>query len=220
MQRRAPLKRSGFRREGPSMEREPKPKAKDQGVQHKAKECAYCKKQFIPFQPMQKVCATLRCAKGYAAAKRKADEKAEREHDKARKEKLKTVTEWEDECRRIVQAIARIRDRDDGCISCHVGANYGGQWHGSHYRSVGASSNTQFLLWNIHKACAQCNLFKGGNREFYRPRLIEKIGLERVEWLDAQNQVTKRSGPAYIEYLKRFKKVMGKRLRRMEKNKE
>jgi hypothetical protein len=41
-----------------------------------------------------------------------------------------------------------------------------------------------------------------------------------VEWLDAQNQVTKRSGPAYIEYLKRFKKVMGKRLRRMEKRTE
>lgn len=143
--------------------------------------------------------------------------KVERTRTKARKDKLKTVTAWEDECRRIVQKIARIRDRDDGCISCHMGTNYGGRWHGSHYRSVGASSNTQFLLWNIHKACAQCNLHKGGNREFYRPRLIEKIGLDRVEWLDAQNQVTKRSGPAYIEYLMRFKKVMGKRLRRMEK---
>jgi hypothetical protein len=133
------------------------------------------------------------------------------------KEALKPVSKWEDECRQIVQKIARIRDRHDGCISCHMGPNYDGRWHGSHYRSVGACSNTQFLLWNIHKACEQCNFFKGGNREGYRPRLIEKIGLERVEWLDAQNQVTKRSGPAYIEYLKRFKAVMGKRLRRMER---
>jgi hypothetical protein len=153
-------------------------------------------------------------------ADRRAKAKVERAEIRKRKEKLKKVSEWEEECRRIVQKIARIRDRNDGCISCHMGPNYQGMWHGSHYRSVGACSNTQFLLWNIHKACAQCNHTKSGNREGYRPRLIEKIGLERVEWLDAQNQVTKRSGPVYVEYLKRFKQVMGKRLRRMEKRVE
>jgi hypothetical protein len=158
--------------------------------------------------------AKQRVTKERAAKRAKQRERA---HDRQRREKLKPISEWEDECCRIVQKIARIRDKDDGCISCHMGPNYGGQWHGSHYRSVGACSNTQFLLWNIHKACAQCNYAKSGNREGYRPRLIEKIGLERVEWLDAQNQVTKRSGPAYVEYLKRFKKVMGKRLRRMER---
>jgi hypothetical protein len=220
--RRSPLVRKTplrSRREGPALDKGEHPRAKE----HKppsAKPCEYCGKAFLPFQSTQKVCPTLRCAKGYAQAQRKAKEKAERESDKARSEKLKTVTEWEGDCLRIVQKIARIRDRHDGCISCHVGPNYQGRWNGSHYRSVGACSNTQFNLWNIHKACAQCNLHKGRNREFYRPRLIEKIGRERVEWLDAQNQVTKRSGPAYIEYLKRFKKVMGKRLRRMEKRTE
>lgn len=187
----------------------------------KPAKCKHCKKALgaergIHFGCVDGWYAANREKIAKAAARRAARE--ERESFKGRKEKIKPVSEWEDECRKIVQKIARIRDRHDGCISCHMGPNYGGQWHGSHYRSVGASSNTQFLLWNIHKACAQCNLHKGGNREFYRPRLIEKIGLERVEWLDAQNQVVKRSGPAYIEYLKRFKKVMGKRLRRMEKN--
>lgn len=176
------------------------------------KQCAVCPREFMPRSSFARVCSQ-RCAMKLV----KADKVKERETFKQRKEKLKRVSEWEDECRRIVQKIARIRDRHDGCISCHVGPNYDGQWHGSHYRSVGACSNTQFLLWNIHKACAQCNLFKGGNREFYRPRLIEKIGAERVEWLDAQNKVEKRSGLAYIEYLKRFKTVMGKRLRRLER---
>lgn len=152
-----------------------------------------------------------------AAAKRR---KVDRAQDRARRRALVKTSALEDQCRRIVQKIARIRDRKDGCISCHMGPEYRGQWHGSHYRSVGACSNTQFLLWNIHKACAQCNKYKGGNREGYRPRLIEKIGLERVEWLDAQNNVNKRSGPVYREYLERFKKVMGKRLRRMEKRLE
>jgi hypothetical protein len=184
--------------------------------------CPHCKAKLQPNQRIHPECiegyAEAQAEKaGRAAAKRQAVEaKAELAETRKRKEAIKRVSEWEDECRRIVQKIARIRDRHDGCISCHVGPNYGGQWHGSHYRSVGACSNTQFLLWNIHKACAQCNKYKGGNREFYRPRLIEKIGLERVEWLDAQNQVTKRSGAAYIEYLKRFKAVMGKRCRRME----
>jgi hypothetical protein len=180
----------------------------------KAKTCTApgCCREFIPARPMQSVCSP-RCAK------RKVDaaKRAERQAVKARKEKLKRVSEWEEECRRIVQAIARIRDRHDGCISCHMGPNYQGGWNGSHYRSVGACSNLQFHLWNIHKACVQCNKDKGGNIHAYRPRLIQKIGLERVEWLDAQNGVTKRSGPAYVEYLKRFKQVMGKRLRRMKK---
>jgi hypothetical protein len=182
------------------------------------KPCVHCRKPFEPRYSSTQVACSLKCAAAYAKRERLAKEKAERQQTKARKEAIKPVSAWEDECRKIVLKIARLRDRNDGCISCHMSPNYGGQWHGSHYRSVGASSNTQFLLWNIHKACAQCNLHKGGNREFYRPRLIEKIGLERVEWLDAQNQVTKRSGVAYVEYLKRFKAVMGKRLRRMEKS--
>jgi hypothetical protein len=161
---------------------------------------------------MEHVVCSPRCL----IRKRKEDAKAERESFKARKEKLKTITEWEHECKDIVQKIARIRDRADGCISCHMGPDYAGQWHGSHFRPAGNHSAVELHLWNIHKSCAQCNKYKGGNIAGYRPRLIEKIGLERVEWLESQNQVTKRS----VEYLKRFKKVMGKRLRRMEKRTE
>jgi hypothetical protein len=146
--------------------------------------------------------------------------KNERKRDAARKDALKSVSKWEDECRRIVQKIARIRDRHDGCISCHLPATWGGQWHGSHYRSVGACSSTQFHLWNIHKACSSCNGRKGGNIIEYRPRLIAKIGQERYDWIMAQPKQGQKHGPAYVGYLKRFKQVMGKRLRRMEKRLE
>jgi hypothetical protein len=145
--------------------------------------------------------------------KQRAAARVDKALDRKRKQALKRPAEWEQECREIVQKIARLRDRHDGCISCHMGANYGGQWHGSHFRPAGNNSAVQFHLWNIHKACAQCNLFKGGNIAAYRPRLVEKIGAARVEWLESQTQVTKRD----IPYLIRFKAVMGKRLRRMEK---
>ena len=145
--------------------------------------------------------------------KARKEQRIERRETKVRLEKFKTPSKHEQECRAIVQKIARIRDRDDGCISCHMPANYSGAWHGSHYRPAGNNAAVQFNLWNIHKSCAQCNLFKGGNLSAYRPRLIAKIGLERVEWLESQNQPMKTSVP----YLIRFKAVMGKRLRRIEK---
>lgn len=154
-----------------------------------------------------------------AKAQRKAEKQArmaakvERALDRKKKEKLKPTSKWEAECRAIVQAIARIRDKDDGCISCHMPANYGGAWHGSHFRSHGAASAVQFHLWNIHKACAQCNLFKSGNIAEYRPRLVEKIGQEKVDWLMSQNQIVRHP----VDYYIRFKAVMGKRLRRLEK---
>lgn len=183
---------------------------------HQAKRCAMCPREFLPRSSFA-TCCSQRCAMRKVKADKESKAAREKAEFKARKEKLKTVTEWEDECKAIVQKIARIRDRHDGCISCHMGPNYGGKWNGSHFRSVGACSVLQLHLWNIHKACVQCNKDKGGNIAAYRPRLVEKIGADRVDWLERQNGITKRSGPVYIEYLKRFKSVMGKRMRRMER---
>jgi hypothetical protein len=174
-----------------------------------------CDREFIPRLPLQRVCSQ-RCAKRVAVADSKAKRAKEKAELKARKEKAKRRSEWEDECRRIVQKIARLRDRDDGCISCHLPVTWGGQWHGSHFRSHGACSVLQFHLWNIHKSCSSCNRDKGGNIINYRPRLVEKIGAERVDWLESQNGTFKPP----IDYYIKFKRVMGKRLRRMEKRLE
>lgn len=178
----------------------------------KARPCEVCERVFVPERMGQVVCRYV-CGLKKARAEREAKDKAERESIKRRKDAIKKVSELEADCRKIVQEIARIRDRNDGCISCHVGPNYDGQWHGSHYRSHGGCSSLQFHLWNIHKSCAQCNKFKAGNIAEYTPRLVEKIGADRVEWLNNQPKSQKFSR----EYLYRFKAVMGKRLRRMRK---
>jgi hypothetical protein len=166
----------------------------------------------------------LHCVDGWWAKEREKKARAmdkklaeirrkDRAETRAKLDGFKRLSTLEAECREIVQEIARIRDRNDGCISCHMGANYGGRWHGSHFRPAGNNSAVQFHLDNIHKACAQCNLFKGGNVTAYRPRLVEKIGEDRVKWLESQNHTVKYTR----EYLLRFKRVMGKRLRRMKK---
>lgn len=178
--------------------------------------CIHCGKEFVPQYTSMQVACRLKCAAAYAKKERLTREKAERAQTKGRKEAIKKRSEWEEECRRIVQKIARLRDRHDGCISCHLPPSWDGQWHGSHFRSHGACSVLQLNLWNIHKSCSSCNRDKGGNIHAYRPRLVEKIGQARVDWLDSQNGIFKPP----MDYYVKFKRVMGKRLRRLERSVE
>ena len=182
----------------------------------KQKACKVCRAHYAPRSPMQVVCGPL-CAIQHAAKARekkaKAAQQEEKRQDRAKRESLKKISELEEECRKIVQHIARIRDRNDECISCELPANWDGQWHGSHFRSHGACSALQFNLWNIHKSCWICNKLYSGRIDQYEVKLVKKVGQERVDWLKSQNAVTRNSR----EYLGRFKVVMGKRLRRMQK---
>jgi hypothetical protein len=171
-------------------------------------QCAVCMKPYLVLRMGQKVCGP-KCAVKFAKSVRARGAKELRE----RKAALKPIGQIEEECRRIVQAIARLRDKDRGCISCDRPASWDGQWHGSHYRAHGGCSSLQFHLWNINKACWICNKIYSGRRDGYQPGIVERYGRERLEWLDSQPKSRKFSR----EYLARFKKVMGKRLRRMEK---
>lgn len=174
--------------------------------------CAHCGKDFAQARPLQAVCSP-RCAARKVAADTKAKKAAERAMTKARREAAKPRKKWLTECQAIVNKLVRLRDAKKPCVSCDRPASWQGQWHGSHFRSVGAASAIRFNLWNVHKACSICNNHLSGNIAGYLPRLVERIGQERVDWLNAQNQIVRYD----VDYLKRFKHVMGKRLRRMEK---
>jgi hypothetical protein len=175
----------------------------------RTKKCKACREPFVALRPLQSACSPA-CAHALAS---KLREKRERAENAARREKLKTRRDWLRECQVIANKIARLRDKSDPCISCERPANWEGQWHGSHFRSVGAASAVRLNLWNIHKACSICNHHLSGNVAEYEPRLRLKIGDEKVDWLRGQNQRVNYD----IAYLKRYKKVMGKKLRRMEK---
>lgn len=180
--------------------------------------CPHCKGKLEPGQRIHPYCiegyadAQAEKAKRTALKRAVAQAKMDRAETRKRKEAIKTRQEWLAECQVIANRYARVRDAKDGCISCDKPASWDGQWHGSHFRSVGAASAVRLNLWNIHKACSVCNHHLSGNIAGYLPRLIQKIGAEKVEWLKSQNQLVKYE----IEYLKRYKQVMGKRLKRME----
>lgn len=177
-----------------------------------------CGTQFIPQRLGQKVCSpscALSEAKNPAnqAKARKALADMDRQDVKARKEKLKSRAEYAKEAQAVINRYVRLRDARLGCISCTKPATWGGQWHCSHFRSVGAAPHIRFNLWNMNKSCSQCNSHLSGNLAGYRPALIEKIGQARVDWLEC-NQATGRHD---IPYLKRLKAVFAKKVKRLER---
>jgi hypothetical protein len=143
-------------------------------------------------------------------------EKAEAKRTRAQLAALKPRSHWLKTAQAEVNRYVRLRDFRFGCVSCDRPASWDGQWHASHFRSVGAASAVRFNLWNIHKACSICNNWKSGNLSEYEPRLRERIGADRVDWLRAQNRITLYS----IEQLKRLRHVFARKANRLEKRHE
>ena len=178
----------------------------------KPKKCKVCREQFTASRPMQAVCG-IQCA---IAQGRKASAKLKKIEDKAHKARLREsepLAKMADRAQAAVNEYVRLRDYRDGCISCEKPYTWPGQWHASHFRSRGAASGLRFHLWNIHKSCSQCNNYASGNIAEYTPRLIEKIGQDKVDWLKAQNQVRKYDR----DYLERLRAIFAKKARRLKK---
>lgn len=63
----------------------------------------------------------------------------------------------------------------------------GGSFDAGHYRSTGSASHLRFDPDNCHAQRKQCNRYGAGRAVDYRIGLIARIGLERVEALEANN---------------------------------
>ena len=174
-----------------------------------------CRASFVPARIGQAVCspacAIVDAPKNQEKA-RKSLAQVERREIKVRKEKLKSRAEHARDAQAVINRYVRLRDAHLGCISCDKPASWGGQWHCSHFRSVGAAAHLRFNLWNMNKSCSQCNAHLSGNIMVYRPRLVQKIGSEKVEWLECNQELVRHE----IDYLKRIKAIFTKKCRRLE----
>lgn len=216
------MKRTGF-----------KPRAqplKSSGPAKAAKKLKRCKapgcgQRFLPQKPWQILCTdSVDCAVAWAgaeAAKKTAAElrrlereaRKERAADKLKLKALEPIRKFEKRAEKAVNRYVRARDFHLGCISCDKPADWNGQWHASHYRSVGAASAVRFNLWNIHRGCWICNKLYSGRIDAYTPNIIERIGQDKVDWLKSQNQRTDYDR----EYLTRLASVMNRKASRQEK---
>ncbi len=180
------------------------------------RKCSQCATRFVQVSSLHDACS-LHCAIKKAEklqAKRIAmQQKTERKEIRDRKEKLKTRSDWMSDVEKLVNMYVRLRDAKDGCISCDKGPNWYGQWHASHFLSVGSCGAMRFNTWNIHKACSVCNNFLSGNIGAYEPRLRQKIGDNKVDLL----KLHPRSRTYSIEELQRYKLVFKKLIKREER---
>lgn len=151
-----------------------------------------CGVLFTPTRPMQTVCSVM-CAVLDARIKREQAETKKRQEqrrkDRETRDKLKTRADWLKEAQAAFNAYIRARDADQPCISC--GRHHTGQWHAGHYLSRGARPELAMHPDNCHKQCAPCNTHLSGNLVLYRVNLINKIGLDRVEWLEGPHEPLK-----------------------------
>ena len=175
----------------------------------KQKTCKSCGKKFKPFSSLQKVCS-VSCSLDFVQEqeKKKIVKEWNRE-TKRRKQAIKSRGDWLREAQAEFNKYIRERDRDLPCISCGKPNNGSHQRHASHYRPAFKNSFVRFNTLNVHASCQQCNTTLSGNLTEYRKALIKKIGIDKVEWLERQNQVHSHE----VEYLKRIKKIFSKKAR-------
>lgn len=83
-----------------------------------------------------------------------------------------------------------IRNRDAGlpCISCGNSR----ELQAGHYVPEKQSSFLRYHEWNVNGECGGCNCFDAFHLIGYRKRLIDKIGLKAVEWLEDNKSVVKK----------------------------
>lgn len=161
-----------------------------------------------------------------AEAKRIKDKHQADKEGRARRQKIresfKTKSQWDKEAQSAFNRYIRIRDDGKECVSCGnqlIGKNNyltGSAIDASHYRSRGAASHLKFNVFNVHSACTRCNRQLSGNAVEYRIRLIERIGLERVERLESDNEPRRFD----IPYLQRIKSIFTRKARALEKRRE
>ena len=197
------------------------------------RKCAHCREWFHPAREGQVVCSfecasaigkkqtakARESAKARAVKRQRESEKEGRQRHRAKRESFKTKAQWDKEAQSAFNRYIRIRDEGKPCVSCGsplIGkSNYltGSAIDASHYRSRGAASQLKFNVFNVHSACTRCNRQLSGNAVEYRIHLIERIGLDRVERLEADNEPRRFD----IPYLQRIKSIFTRRARALEK---
>ena len=166
--------------------------------------CAHCRQKLEQERAGQIV--HMECAAAWVVAqhdkrereeakKARAAAKVERATTRARKQALKRIPDLIREAQTAFNAFVRARDETQPCICCgrfavgNYGAGHG--WDCGHYRSTGSASHLRFHEDNAHRQLVVCNRHGAGRAVDYRIGLIQRIGLARVEALEANNYVHK-----------------------------
>jgi hypothetical protein len=149
--------------------------------------CKNCKDKFEPIRFNHKYCLKDECVRAFVA---EAKEKQWKQTKTRMKANLETVQDIVKAAQMVFNKYIRERDKNELCISC--GKKINGVKHASHYLSAGGHSAVRYNEDNVWVSCYKCNVMLSGNQIEYRKRLIQKIGVERVEWLENNGNIVKK----------------------------
>ena len=169
--------------------------------------CKNCKTEFKPKYFNYKYCGKEECnnvgvSETLSKARKQIEKKKRLEKTKAKNELL-THKDYLKLLQTAFNAYIRKRDKDLPCISC--GKDNNKQFHAGHYRSVGSAPHLRFNEINVWRQCATCNTYLHGNLIEYRKELVNRIGIEKVEWLENYNEPLKLTIPEIKEMIIRYK---------------
>lgn len=179
------------------------------------KRCRHCKEYFPVAQgvtvPLGFFCSYDHATKHGLEKAKKERWKQNRKELTEYRERTKNAAQWKKEAQAAFNSYIRYRDRGRNCISCGRAWRdcYGGAVDAGHYRSRGSAAHLAFNMHNCHCQCVHCNRHLSGNVVEYRKGLIERIGLDKVEALENDNEVRRFD----IDYYKRVKSIFNKKLR-------
>jgi hypothetical protein len=163
----------------------------------KPPKCKHCRRRLDQMRPGQQV--HEECVEGYVlrlrAKKAEAAKKQERAVDRAKRDELDPLPKLLAAAQKAFNSWVRARDARQPCISCGAQPPEEGRLHAGrdagHYRSVGSASHLRYHEDNVHGQCVHCNQWGAGKAVDYRIGLVQRIGLARVEALEADNRVHK-----------------------------
>jgi hypothetical protein len=190
------------------------PSAKTRIIKVKRCKAMGCDNDFMPLRPMQRACCPT-CALAIVAAanakKALAAAKQDRKETKAKLEKFKSRTDHANDTQKVFNALRREQclALGMGCISCDTHKAL--QFHAGHYQNVKTHKALRFHPENVWLQCSQCNSDEGGNKIEYRKRLVNLIGVEKVEWLESGHEAKRWE----IDELKALKSEFAKQLREL-----
>jgi hypothetical protein len=174
--------------------------------------CKVCGGKYVRTRPLQSVCLNIACAVQHG---RNVAAKKERREIFEKKKKLKSRSDYLKEAQQIFNAYRREIARVNGypCISSGRPLDWSvNQVDAGHYRSIGSAPHLRFDERNVHAQSKHDNQFLSGNTVEYRKGLIERIGLEAVEALEADNRPRKFT----IEELKAIKQEYKLKLKNLK----
>ncbi len=144
--------------------------------------------------------------------KRKKAKKDFNKETRRMKESIKTKGEHTADAQKEFNRWIRLRDiklyADQGlsvvCISCQ---KWPKKMNAGHYKSAGGNPELRFEPLNCSLQCEYCNTSLSANLTNYRINLIEKIGLDKVEWLEGPHEPKKYTIDEIKEIKAKYRKL-------------